>query len=112
MLKDSEKKLLFALQIAQIHGNIECLMDYMSRTLIAISEAWETILLELDEKLACYASSKPVGCASAEFLELLMIGVPSADLENFLLTDLTEKGLKKLSHSIEICYSNIQVLGF
>ena len=81
----------------------------MSRTLIAISEAWETILLELDEKLACYASTKPVGCACAEFLELLMIGVTSPALENFLLVDLTEKGLKKLSHSIEICYSNIQV---
>lgn len=84
-------------------------MDYMSRTLVAISEAWETILLELDEKLARYAMSKPVGSVAADFLELLMIGTPSTDLESFLLNDLTEKGLKKLSHSIEMCYSNIQV---
>jgi len=30
-------------------------------------------------------------------------------LETFLLRDLTEKGLKKFGHSIEMCYSNIQV---
>ncbi|XP_046748824.1 anaphase-promoting complex subunit 4 [Diprion similis] len=39
-----------------------------------------------------------------------MIGIPSVNLENFLLRDLTEKGLKKLGHSIEMCYSNIQKL--
>ena len=85
-------------------------MDYMSRTLMAISEAWETILLEMDEKLAKYAADKPPGTVAAEFLELLMVGHPTTDLVNFLLRDLTEKGLKKLGHSIDICYSNIQVI--
>lgn len=32
------------------------------------------------------------------------------ELEKFLLQDLTEKGLKKLGHSIELSYSNIQKL--
>lgn len=98
------------LKVAQAQANIECLMDYLSRTLMAISEAWETILSEMDEKLARYAESNPPGAVAADFLELLMIGIPTQNLENFLLRDLTEKGLKKLGHSIEMCYSNIQKL--
>ncbi|XP_053976181.1 anaphase-promoting complex subunit 4 [Hylaeus volcanicus] len=98
------------LKVAQAQANIEYLMDYLSRTLMAISEAWETILLEMDEKLARYAETNPPGGVAADFLELLMIGIPTQNLENFLLRDLTEKGLKKLGHSIEMCYSNIQKL--
>lgn len=97
-------------KVAQAQANIEYLMDYLSRTLMAISEAWETILLEMDEKLARYAETNPPGGVAADFLELLMIGIPTQNLENFLLRDLTEKGLKKLGHSIEMCYSNIQKL--
>lgn len=84
-------------------------MDYLSRTLLAISEAWETILLEMDEKLTRHGENIPPGGVAADFLELLMIGVPTPNLETFLLRDLTEKGLKKLGHSIEMCYCNIQV---
>lgn len=97
------------LRVAQVQANVECLMDYLSHTLMAISEAWETILLEMDEKLARYAETNPPCAMAADFLELLMIGIPTQKLENFLLRDLTEKGLKKLGHSIEMCYSNIQV---
>ncbi|XP_017793734.1 PREDICTED: anaphase-promoting complex subunit 4 [Habropoda laboriosa] len=104
-----EKSTAF-LKVAQAQANIEYLMDYLSRTLMAISEAWETILLEMDEKLARYAEANPPGGVAADFLELLMIGVPTQNLETFLLRDLTEKGLKKLGHSIEMCYSNIQKL--
>jgi anaphase-promoting complex subunit 4 len=96
--------------VAQIQANIECLKDYLSRTLMATSEAWETILLEMDEKLTQYAEASPPGGMAADFLELLMIGIPTKNIENFLLRDLTEKGLKKFGHSIEMCYSNIQVL--
>ncbi|OAD52608.1 Anaphase-promoting complex subunit 4 [Eufriesea mexicana] len=98
------------IKATQAQANIEYLMDYLSRTLMAISEAWETILLEMDEKLARYAETNPPGGVAADFLELLMIGIPTQNLENFLLRDLTEKGLKKLGHSIEMCYSNIQKL--
>ncbi|KYN38418.1 Anaphase-promoting complex subunit 4 [Trachymyrmex septentrionalis] len=96
--------------VAQIQANIECLKDYLSRSLMATCEAWETILLEMDEKLARYAEANPPGSMSADFLELLMIGIPTKNLETFLLRDLTEKGLKKFGHSIEMCYSNIQKL--
>lgn len=98
------------LKVAQAQANVEYLIDYLSRTLMAITEAWETILLEMDEKLTRYAENNPPGSVTADFLELLMIGIPSENLENFLLRDLTEKGLKKLGHSIEMCYSNIQKL--
>ena len=47
---------------------------------------------------------------SADFLDLLMFGIPSDELEMFLLQDLTKKGLKKLGHSTELSYSNIQRL--
>ncbi|XP_063978704.1 anaphase-promoting complex subunit 4 isoform X1 [Diachasmimorpha longicaudata] len=104
-----EKSAAF-LKVAQVQANVECLMDYLSHTLMAISEAWETILLEMDEKLARYEECDVPGALAADFLELLMIGIPTPKLKNFLLRDLTEKGLKKLGHSIEICYSNIQKL--
>lgn len=77
---------------------------------MATSEAWETILFEMDEKLTKYAERSKPGSMSADFLDLLMIGVPTKELQQFLLQDLTEKGLKKFGHSIEMCYSNIQVL--
>lgn len=101
---------IFYFQVAQTQANIECLKDYLSRTLMATCEAWETILLEMDEKLTQYADANPPGIMSADFLELLMIGIPTKNLETFLLRDLTEKGLKKFGQSIEMCYSNIQVL--
>ena len=98
---------------------LEGMTHYMSDTLKQISEAWEGILLEMDEKLASYASKLPDAdsdfnsgsCGmAADFLELLTFGTPSPDLEAFLLQELTEKGLKKLGHSIEVSYSNVQRL--
>lgn len=38
------------------------------------------------------------------------IGVPSTELEIFLLQDLTAKGLKKFGASVELSYSTIQKL--
>ncbi|XP_057326177.1 anaphase-promoting complex subunit 4 [Microplitis mediator] len=98
------------LKLAQMQAQIDYLMDYLSQTLMAISEAWETILLEMDEKLTRYEDNEPPGTLAADFLELLMIGISSSKLASFLLHDLSDKGLKKLAHSIEICYSNIQKL--
>lgn len=86
-------------------------MDYMEDTLKQISEAWEIILLEMDHKLSSYSKQMPDEHGmSADFLELLILGVPSPELEHFLLQELGEKGLKKLGHSIEVSYSNVQRL--
>nr|CAD7602518.1 unnamed protein product [Timema genevievae] len=94
--------------LALKHAHIISLMRYLSQTMHSITEAWENILLEMDIKLASYAAKVPEGSVSADFLELMMFGTASAELEQFLLQDLTEKGLKKLGHSIEQSYSNIQ----
>jgi len=98
-------------------GVLEGMVNYMSDTLKQISEAWEEILLEMDIKLASYASKLPNNTHSggscgmaADFLELLTFGIPSPELEAFLLQELTEKGLKKLGHSIDVSYSNVQRL--
>ena len=42
--------------------------------------------------------------------DLLICGQPTAELEHFLLQELTEKGLKKLQDSTDNSYLNIQRL--
>lgn len=97
--------------LALKHGHIISLLDYLSSTMQSITEAWENILLlEMESKLTSYADSMPEGSVSADFLELLMFGIASEPLERFLLHDLTDKGIKKLGHSIELSHSNIQKL--
>ncbi|XP_065091153.1 anaphase-promoting complex subunit 4 [Ochlerotatus camptorhynchus] len=98
------------LNLAIKHAHILGTMAYINDTIECIIEAWETVLLEMDNKLTKYANSQPQGSISADFLELLMFGSTSPALEQFLLRDLTEKGLKKLGNSIELSYSTIQKL--
>lgn len=98
------------LNIAIKHGHILNTMTYIDDIIQCITEAWETALLEMENKLTKYAHSRPEGVISAEFLELLIFGYASDQLELFLTRDLTEKGLKKLGNSIEISYSTISQL--
>lgn len=86
------------------------LLKHLEQTMLSITEAWESILLEMDSKLSKYAANVPEGAVCADFLDLLMFGVASEEMEEFLMQDLTDKGLKKLGHSIELSYSNIQKL--
>ncbi|CAN8004254.1 unnamed protein product [Ixodes pacificus] len=97
--------------VALKYGQTASLLGYLTATVGAIREVWEDILLEIDSKLVNYAQEKhrtSSGTVSDDLLELLMFGTPSDALEKFLLHDLTEKGLKKLGHSIDLCYCNIQ----
>ncbi|XP_066986916.1 anaphase-promoting complex subunit 4 [Macrobrachium rosenbergii] len=96
--------------LAYRYGKIYGLMMYASQTITLLTEAWENILLELDGKLSKYASTVPAGGVSADFLDLLVFGLSSPEFDIFLSNQLTEKGLKKLGHSIELSYSNIQKL--
>ncbi|XP_013134982.1 PREDICTED: anaphase-promoting complex subunit 4 [Papilio polytes] len=96
--------------VANKHCQIVQLLSHLDQTMISITEAWEHILLEMDSKMAHYASSVPKGGVSADLLELLMLGVPSDELELFLLQELTSKGLKKFGSSVELSYSTIQKL--
>lgn len=98
--------------VAKKMGEITNLMDYFDNTLQAMSDAWEDILLEMDTKLTEFAAERLTAgsSVSGEFLTLLTRGVTSPELQTFLIHDLTEKGLKKLGHSIENSYSSIQNL--
>lgn len=57
---------------------------YIDEIIQCITEAWETALLEMDNKLTKYANSQPDGSVSADFLELLVFGNPSEALTEFL----------------------------
>jgi anaphase-promoting complex subunit 4 len=96
--------------LAGKYSLVQGILQYTTETIRQIKEAWETILLEMDTKLTSYAENNAPGTVAADFLELLMFGVPSPQLEHFLHKDMTEKGLKKLGQSIELSYSNIQRL--
>ena len=47
---------------------------------------------------------------AADFLDLLLFGMTSPELETFLSTDLSDKGLKKMDQSINMYYTNVQNL--
>lgn len=110
LLSSRDKELhLLALK----YGQVATLVDYLQNTIQQMTEAWEDILLEMDSKLYNFAEEKQKtgsGTVSNDFLELLLFGTPSPELQTFLQNDLTDKGLKKLGHSIETSYSNIQQL--
>uniref|UniRef100_W8C6P5 Anaphase-promoting complex subunit 4 n=1 Tax=Ceratitis capitata TaxID=7213 RepID=W8C6P5_CERCA len=84
--------------------------SYINETIQCIMEAWETVLLEMDNKLTKYANQQPEGSLSADFLELLVFGYATHEIEDFLRDDLTEKGVKKLANSIDLSYSTVESL--
>lgn len=86
------------------------LVTYLTNTITNITETWESFLLEIDHKLSKYAKKVPEGGVTADFLDLLMFGICSPELEEFLMTDLTKKGLEKFGQTIEMSYANIQKL--
>lgn len=99
--------------VSSKYCQISSLMAYLESTIAAMKEAWEDILLEMDLKLASFAQKKAqlgTGTVSDDFLQLLMFGTCSDELQEFLLHELTEKGLKKLGRSLETSYSNVQKL--
>lgn len=60
--------------VASKYNQIVQLLTHLDKSMVSITEAWEHILLEMDTKMANYASSVPEGGVSADFLELLMLG--------------------------------------
>ncbi|XP_039295073.1 anaphase-promoting complex subunit 4 [Nilaparvata lugens] len=97
--------------LASKHLSIMGLVDYLDETMKSVKEAYENLLLlEMESKLASYAESTSGGDVSADLLELLVLGSVSESLQRFLHRDLSDKAVKKLGHSIELSYSNIQKL--
>ncbi|CAH0559316.1 unnamed protein product [Brassicogethes aeneus] len=86
------------------------LITYLNNAITSIAESWESILIEIDNKLSKYASLVPQGGVTADFLDLLMFGICSQEMEMFLLYDITKKGLEKFGQTIEMSYVNIQKL--
>ena len=98
--------------IAKKQGTLTMLMEYFDAAMQAMSDAWEDILLEMSTKLTNFAAERSAAgsSVSAEFLILLTQGSASPEMQAFLLHELTEKGLKKLGHSIDNSYTTIQGL--
>lgn len=98
------------LTLAKRHSQIFSATVYIDEVLQNIREAWEPALMEMDIRLAQFAKTVSPGVVSADFIELLVFGKASPELELFLRRDITEKGLKKLGNCIEMSYSTIQKL--
>lgn len=86
------------------------LLIYLNKSITTITETWESILLEIDNKLSKYASKVAQGGVTADFLDLLMFGMCSIEMKEFLIYDLTKKGLEKFGETVEMSYTNIQNL--
>ena len=98
--------------LSKMYSRLTAALEYLDETLEQIGEAWEEVTVELDKKLASFADSIELnqGTIGSELLDLLLCGQPTAELEHFLLRDLTEKGLKKLQDSTDNSYNNVQML--
>lgn len=59
--------------------------SYINNTMQCILEAWETVLLEMDNKLTSYANKQTEGSLSADFMELLVFGYATHEIEEFLM---------------------------
>ena len=82
------------------------ILNYMADSLKQIEEAWESVLLEMDCKLDSFAQKLPEDGMATEFLELLMFGVPSPELESFLQVsqnrvDFLSRGRGAVGQSVE-----------
>uniref|UniRef100_H2L3R2 Anaphase-promoting complex subunit 4 n=1 Tax=Oryzias latipes TaxID=8090 RepID=H2L3R2_ORYLA len=90
---------------------ISTLLQYLHLSLTCMCEAWEDILMQMDLRLTKFVQEKNTSTqVQDEFLELLLWGQSSPELQALLMNQLTVKGLKKLGQSIESSYSSIQKL--
>ncbi|EDW82354.1 uncharacterized protein Dwil_GK25758, isoform A [Drosophila willistoni] len=86
--------------------------NYINDTQQCLTEAWETVQLEMDNKLTKYANSQTYGMISANYLELFVFGYATLEVEEFLFDTLTEKGFKKIANSVELSLNNLKSLVF
>lgn len=112
-------------------GMLFSMLTAIKSVIKEMEELWEDILVEMDQKFQLYALEKYSQGSGAgnmqnkpnlnpqqtsdsslvnDFMLLYAFGTCSDHFKNFLLQELTEKGLKKLEISVENYYSNIQRL--
>ncbi|KAJ3599107.1 hypothetical protein NHX12_033070 [Muraenolepis orangiensis] len=98
-------------RMARKFSHISTLLQYLRLSLTCMCEAWEEILMQMDLRLTKFVQEKNTNTqVQDEFLELLLWGQSSPELQALLMNQLTVKGLKKLGQSIESSYSSIQKL--
>ncbi|XP_034036427.1 anaphase-promoting complex subunit 4 isoform X2 [Thalassophryne amazonica] len=98
-------------RMARKFTHISTLLQYLHLSLSCMCEAWEDILMQMDFRLTKFVQEKNTSTqVQDEFLELLLWGQSSPELQALLMNQLTVKGLKKLGQSIESSYSSIQKL--
>ncbi|XP_028300517.1 anaphase-promoting complex subunit 4 [Gouania willdenowi] len=98
-------------RMARKFTHISTLLQYVHLSLTCMCEAWEDILTQMDLRLTKFVQEKNTSTqVQDEFLELLLWGQSSPELQALLMNQLTVKGLKKLGQSIESSYSSIQKL--
>lgn len=80
--------------IAKKQRLIEVTLKFLSTIVETVIEAYETVSIEVDNKLAASNLNieKMYGTLSADLLELLLFGTSTPELEKFLITDMTQKG--------------------
>jgi anaphase-promoting complex subunit 4 len=118
-------------------GMLFSMLTAVKNVIKEMEELWEDILVEMDQKFQLYALEKynnnnkggttPLAMQNNanginnnnnqsdsslvnDFMLLYSFGSCSEHFKNFLLNELTEKGLKKLELSVENYYSSIQRL--
>jgi anaphase-promoting complex subunit 4 len=94
--------------ISYVRGSILNTINNINRAMVSIIEAHEHIVIEeMQMQIFEYSKGKEDGTLSTEFMELLLFGFYSSELANFLLSELSDKKLKKISSSIDVSHSNI-----
>lgn len=92
------------------HDQLLSSLDYLDQTMKNILETWENVsLMEMQLKLSSYCPEDPE-MVSTNLLELLIFGIISDRMDQFLKKDLTDKGIKKIGVSIESSHTNVQKL--
>lgn len=100
------------LAVSLIHAQVLTLSRYIKDSIVSLLEIWEEIMIDMETKLSFYfkasgdSNTRQYPTAN-ELIVLLVFGQPSKGLEKFL-KDMGDKGLKKLGHSIEVTYTNLQ----
>uniref|UniRef100_A0A8C2BS16 Anaphase-promoting complex subunit 4 n=1 Tax=Cyprinus carpio TaxID=7962 RepID=A0A8C2BS16_CYPCA len=98
-------------KMARKFTHISTLLRYLRLSLTCMCEAWEDILMQMDLRLTKFVQEKNTSTqVQDEFLELLLWGHASSELQALLMNQLTVKGLKMLGQSIDSSYSSIQKL--
>lgn len=96
--------------LGMLYRQISGLIDYLTSAQKYLHEAWEDALVDLESKMARYESRDGEMSLSVDLMELLMFGHAGVKLERFLVSELTDKGLKRIGQAVELSYNNMQKL--